>query len=48
MSMSSGAPGQSRIPVTGAGGYARKVDDTVAIHCNTVVAAPRGLWHEAG
>jgi acetoin utilization deacetylase AcuC-like enzyme len=30
-----------RIPVmvTLAGGYARKVEDTVAIHCNTVVAA---------
>jgi hypothetical protein len=25
--------------VTFAGGYARKVDDTVTIHCNTVVAA---------
>ena len=25
--------------VTYAGGYAQKVDDTVAIHCNTVVAA---------
>jgi acetoin utilization deacetylase AcuC-like enzyme len=27
------------IMVTLAGGYARKVDDTVAIHCNTVLAA---------
>jgi len=27
------------IMVTYAGGYARRVDDTVAIHCNTVVAA---------
>jgi len=25
--------------VTFAGGYAHKVDDTVTIHCNTVVAA---------
>ena len=27
------------VMVTYAGGYARKVDDTVTIHCNTVVAA---------
>jgi len=27
------------VMVTYAGGYARKVDDTVSIHCNTVVAA---------
>jgi acetoin utilization deacetylase AcuC-like enzyme len=27
------------VMVTYAGGYARQVDDTVAIHCNTVVAA---------
>ena len=25
--------------VTFAGGYARRVDDTVTIHCNTVMAA---------
>jgi len=25
--------------VTFAGGYARKVEDTVTIHCNTVLAA---------
>jgi hypothetical protein len=25
--------------VTFAGGYAQKVDDTVTIHCNTVIAA---------
>jgi acetoin utilization deacetylase AcuC-like enzyme len=27
------------IMVTYAGGYAQKVDDTVTIHCNTVLAA---------
>jgi len=27
------------VMVTYAGGYARKVDDTVTIHCNTVLAA---------
>jgi acetoin utilization deacetylase AcuC-like enzyme len=27
------------VMVTYAGGYARRVEDTVAIHCNTVVAA---------
>jgi len=27
------------VMVTFAGGYARKVDDTVTIHCNTVAAA---------
>jgi acetoin utilization deacetylase AcuC-like enzyme len=27
------------VMVTYAGGYARKVDDTVTIHCNTVIAA---------
>jgi hypothetical protein len=27
------------IMVTFAGGYARKVDDTVTIHCNTILAA---------
>ena len=27
------------VMVTFAGGYARKVDDTVTIHCNTVLAA---------
>jgi hypothetical protein len=27
------------VMVTYAGGYARKVEDTVTIHCNTVVAA---------
>ena len=27
------------VMVTYAGGYARKVDDTVTIHCNTVMAA---------
>ena len=29
------------VAVTLAGGYARNVNDTVAIHCNTVKAAPR-------
>jgi len=34
------------VMVTYAGGYARKVDDTVSIHCNTVVAAKEvfGKW----
>src|SRR6266581_3974104 len=34
------------VMVTYAGGYARKVDDTVTIHCNTVVAAKEvfGKW----
>jgi hypothetical protein len=27
------------VMVTYAGGYARKVEDTVTIHCNTVIAA---------
>jgi acetoin utilization deacetylase AcuC-like enzyme len=27
------------VMVTYAGGYARRVEDTVAIHCNTVIAA---------
>jgi hypothetical protein len=27
------------VMVTYAGGYARNVEDTVAIHCNTVIAA---------
>jgi hypothetical protein len=27
------------VMVTFAGGYAQKVDDTVSIHCNTVLAA---------
>ena len=27
------------VMVTLAGGYARKVEDTVTIHCNTVIAA---------
>ena len=27
--------------VTYAGGYARKLEDTVTIHCNTVVAAKK-------
>jgi len=27
------------VVVTYAGGYAQRVDDTVTIHCNTVVAA---------
>jgi acetoin utilization deacetylase AcuC-like enzyme len=31
------------VMVTFAGGYARNVDDTVTIHCNTVIAA-RGVF----
>jgi hypothetical protein len=27
------------VMVTFAGGYARRVEDTIAIHCNTVIAA---------
>ena len=27
------------VMVTFAGGYARKIEDTVTIHCNTVIAA---------
>jgi hypothetical protein len=27
------------VMVTYAGGYARRVEDTVTIHCNTVIAA---------
>jgi acetoin utilization deacetylase AcuC-like enzyme len=29
------------VMVTYAGGYARRVEDTVTIHCNTVVAAKK-------
>jgi acetoin utilization deacetylase AcuC-like enzyme len=32
------------VMVTFAGGYARIVDDTVAIHCNTVIAAKEIFW----
>lgn len=31
------------VMVTLAGGYAQKLEDTIAIHCNTVLAA-RGVW----
>lgn len=34
------------VMVTFAGGYARKVDDTVTIHCNTVIAAKEVFRHE--
>jgi len=27
------------VMITYAGGYARRVDDTVTIHCNTILAA---------
>jgi len=36
------------VMVTFAGGYARKVEDTVAIHCNTVVAAKEVLGPRKG
>ena len=31
------------VMVTFAGGYAQRVEDTVTIHCNTVVAAKGGV-----
>jgi len=36
------------VMVTFAGGYARKVEDTVAIHCNTVIAAKEVLAFREG
>jgi hypothetical protein len=36
------------IMVTYAGGYARRVEDTVAIHCNTVVAAAEVFGTDKG
>ena len=41
MSWSSGAARARNIPVmtTYAGGYAIRIEDTITIHCNTVVAA---------
>jgi acetoin utilization deacetylase AcuC-like enzyme len=34
------------VMVTYAGGYARRVEDTVTIHCNTVVAAKVVFWNK--
>ena len=34
------------VMVTYAGGYARRVEDTVTIHCNTVMAA-KGVFESA-
>lgn len=38
------------VMVSYAGGYARRVEDTVTIHCNTVLAAKEmaGIYHESG
>ena len=39
---------QIPVMVTFAGGYARNVEDTVTIHCNTVLAAKEASQRKAG
>jgi acetoin utilization deacetylase AcuC-like enzyme len=36
------------VMVTFAGGYARRVEDTITIHCNTVIAAKEAFAVPAG